>query len=712
MLCSFLKTYRVVQDTTVMAAYVVVAVGFMVVRGLVMGEGAVDRFTSPIESGGPWLGVCVGHCPDTLGIKVPGEEYVAISNHDFSFMVQHGIPPPQRIDHLCYTTLRAGDDPLFMSWQWREYVSTHVDSVAMDFLVHGVDMMWTGGPFWPKAAPHLRTLNLDGLLCDVLVLIGGYLAPGTAPFSLPQTLKTLIIHQGLTMLADISTLRIPSSVERISMHLISNLPLSKLPVFPKGLRSLELAGVYVESKLSAGRRETEELDVSELMGIFPSSLEELQILGGMYGRPAMISAAASQQLSPQLKHNMFVYNDGISKLEFGGVARAGDWETVVVDLSKQADYSGIRMPEGVPLQVMYGHKRPEDVVPVPLQELNHWFPRLESLELRFPRSMEGVRIPPSVEVVASCLDISTAPPELWEVPRIVSLSLGVVDGPVPALLGEMEFLKHLGFIVQEGEEVEVPAPPNLESLKVKVDGAEWPDLRLFESVVELEVVVVLMDDAPNLAHLPPNLRSLRLVMQPGLDRAVPSHPIDLRHLVHLEFLQMRMGYGFDHSTVVYPDNLRKLELHSLEDWNMGEVQLPANLEHLTMSGMLSNPWMVCGDGWLHGGPCRPMGYPASLSYLGFVGCTGLVPPPRDFVFPPRLESLVLRTCGISDITPFRFPSFLRLLDLLGNHFVVPDWYVWPRVLQLTIRDPKVGDSLFVAEDRALIQKHFFRATID
>lgn len=76
-------------------------------------------------------------------------------------------------------------------------------------------------------------------------------------------------------------------------------------------------------------------------------------------------------------------------------------------------------------------------------------------------------------------------------------------------------------------------------------------------------------------------------------------------------------------------------------------------------------------------------YPEGLEEL-VLNVEEIPPPPPAFSFPLGLRELLMWSCGIADITPYRFPAGLKELELPFNSFPIPEDYEWPQVEELIV----------------------------
>lgn len=615
-----------------------------------------------------WRWVCVG------GHRLSG--YHVVSHHEFNQMVRTNAPPPGRIRNLRYCMTSTETNPLFMTPAWRRYLADHAETISLFLGVRD------GHP-WQRAAPRIAELNLVEL--RLLVPCGDAMATPLTSMEFPNTLKRL--HLGVCCWEDevLHGVVVPLSVVHFEIDTDRGLSPTRLPLLPQGLRKLRF-------------RVEDGADMTPHVGVLPRSLEQLDL--DVTTHPPRVLVEAMRRFSPGLRHNMVMFAGGVDDNRVPGLVRVNS-TMFSVDLTTPGNYSQVMLPPGSLLRVydraLARHLRP----PVSFLSISHWFSSLKVLVLMFPFSLRGAEIPLSVDVMVHAVGCGLAP-EVWDIPRITCLVTGpfMLDTPSPRL-ARMLCLTTLSLTLGKLQErVRVPAPPNLEYLRISLlKGAFIPDLRSFVTVqtLELEGLPLALQFEPEL--VPPNITSMlldvshQMVIPPPPKYDPFMRPVHLRHLERLETLSLvdmpRVYLG----NMEFPESLTLLKCHGVHDLRLDRVAFPPRLETLKMEKCgLVNPWTAGPRNWVRKMRRPVVVYPDSLSSLILNGNTGMQPPPPQFVYPPQLSYLSLRECGILDIAQFRFPEILCRLDLDGNNFPIPEEYEWPLVPSLVVKRKRDWNS--------------------
>lgn len=615
-----------------------------------------------------------------------------VDGGEFDNMVQTGTPPPARIRTLCYGTRPSPKSQLFMTRAWREYVATYVAKLGLEF-----ELGSGASRYWIESAPHLHEFHLDALVLRTTgwssaETVASQLAAGT----LPNTLTRLYLDWRGGGQEALSTLLFPESVVHLRISTNQGIDPDTLPALLPRLKSLQF-------------RAPEGLDMSPYTGMLPKSLRGLVL--ETISQCVTITSAAVARLSPDLAHNMLVYTQGTGEAGFPGFSGSSSTLYASVDLAQPGDYSGVVLTPWKQLHVSSGGLLQSKREVVALRALNHWFPRLERLELRLPLSLSGIAIPPSVEVwvVARC----ALPPAMCAIPRITRLDLGRESlWTIPADVGRMKFLTHLSLMVDMQRQATVPAIPSLESVKMYlVDKAVTPDLRLLLSITRIDIKHTPLCRV-DVSCLPPGVVELSICLDWSanvLERHQGHHAspkMDLRHLAHMQSLVFTSAANIDMHTVCLPPGLQALAFHSTDNLRLGRTRYPdslrtlkcvsvgrLSLEHFQMPHQLTHLEMSCcllanpstTRRTLFSGQRTPPipEFPQTLQHLDLSGSQQLARLTCT-AFPPLLRHLKIHLCGISDITPYRFPRSLDSLDVSHNNFPLPPDYDWPPVLQLCI----------------------------
>lgn len=600
----------------------------------------------------------------------------------FHAMVRDGTPPPCRIGRLYYrTTLELLSDPLYVSPAWCEYVRTHSRSLTLWAVVED-----ESASIWRLVEPHLAEINLVDLLV-IMFFDSSLVARSITGAAFPPSLRRLALDLMGVEGEDVRAMKVPQLVVHLEMHADGGIHPANLPRLPPHLRTLEFSV-------------PEMVDVSEHVSAFPGSMERMELRTDVGF--ARISSAALQALDP-LQHNMVVYLGDAMPEELHGL-NAWPRNQASVDLAVPSDYSRVMLPQDQTLEVFQSNA--EEPPEVRLLDINHWFPQLRQLELQLPLDLRGVEIPEDLEVVVRGSQGGVLP-EVWNMRRVVLLDMGpALAGQVfPRLVG-MPYLRVLDLRLDASALVEFPVLDNLVELKILLQGTNvFPcltDQTLVERLtIEAESPAFEFDPA----RLPRHVVDMQLNFGgfAGLALALPREfawqGVSLCHLTRLESLRFWGVKGVRLGAFAFPTTLLHLVCYHTPQLDLERVVFPPNLETLELTSCgLTDPWRTSSWLWPLWAGTTHVAYPTLLRRLNLSDNMGLVSPPRGFSFPPQLQELSMKCCGITDITEFRFPKTLSVLDVEGNDFPVPEAYAWPQLLLLRIGDP-YGDSDLSEEER-------------
>lgn len=592
----------------------------------------------------------------------PYSSHHPITHHEFNEMVQTGTPPPFHIHRLQYSTWSALTDLLFMTPAWRAYVTTHVDSLALE--IHDGD---NSSARLASALPYLNELNVVDICFTNKSVSGTELH--VDDLILPRCLTALSLFNNDWTEEDLQALVIPPSVVHLELEVLQPIHPTQLPVLPPRLQVLKT-------------KVPEHLDVSDCVHVFPPCLQELGL--DVDNHPPMISASALQHFSPLLKHSLMVYHDGASLLDFPGV-RLRNQVYLGIDLNRPGDYASL---VSLPCRRVEAYRgmTGDQTQQVTLPQLAHLFPQLEQLDILSDISLQNVLFPPTLGVEAFLSD--SLPPEALCAHRITRLCTDMSISPRRLrLLGQLTHLTSLHLDLSDRQKhATITSPPNLRRLMVVLsETCDLPNFWLFKLVQQFKIKYHTPKLKFNPKLLPPNIWLLQLQVdvlvahRANLSKHQPfTQRISLRHLQHLTHLEFCGISRLHLGKVVFPSSLVAVECLSASHIRLDGVRFPDRLQRLTMSDCcLKNPWTTGGR--------RPVVYPESLRVLDVSGNHGITPPPPEFLFPLRLHHLNLNDCAIADVSLFRFPQSLRCLDVDQNDFVIPENHAWPPLQQLKIK---------------------------
>lgn len=610
-----------------------------------------------------------------------------LTYNEFNEMVDMNSAPPFPVHSLCYATNDGENDPLFMTPAWRAYISAHAKTITLCLCVSRAQAQC-----WESVVPHLGSIRLTDLrLCAP----GGLNAarPLFDDVALPNTLHTLHVEVYSTAENELSGLVIPSSVRCLRLVTFNGIHPALLPALPPRLRSLSFNW-------------TEGADMSEHMGLFPRSLLQLDMV--VHRKYPLVRQAALEHC-PCLRHNMVVYQNMAALNGFRGLWLVAD-NGAQLNLDELVDYSQIQLPQCVRLlRWLYGPERPLERL-VPLSNIQHWFAQLDKLWLVRPRRFAEVQFPATldVEVVYSG---GVVAPETWVIPRLSLLLLMITGNEELGPLGSAQLLRQLILDIEESSApVTIPAPPRLKKAVVRLwRNAVFPDLSRFASVTRLSLMCGTHTALFHTTHLPPNLRTLQLTGELltssfVLKRGGPLlQPMDFSHLRCLETLEIGSLYSLRLGSLKLPDCLVSLECLEIADLSLRGAVFPPRLQQLTMHKCgLTNPWSV--SNWrLLRSLLSPVIYPDSLCSLRICHNGGLIPPHPGFVYPPHLRHVDVSGCMIEDLSPFRFPNSLLLLDVSGNRFPIPERFPWPPLSWLRVSSHE-NSSVLTPEEYKLLRR--------
>lgn len=611
------------------------------------------------------------------------EDFLCISPAEFGEMVRSGAAPPYPIHAFFYATDAEEEDPLFMTDEWRAYIKKHTKVVLFEF-----DVLERKDAYWLKSVPHLAELSTQVLrlgqsgalrLLDTPVFCGPVL---------PEGLTRLDLVFTDCPVSSLRDLAVPHSVTDLGLQFRGTVTAAHLPELPPAL---------VKFKASAEPGS----DVTEIVRLLPASLKQLTFLTA--GINAIVSAATLLRFPELLRHNLVSYLlDGTTRADFAGLWR-GNSGVLVVDVGVAADYSCISIPPDSRLVLAHTRRGAQTVLQ--LAAINHWFANCSSVDLKVEMDMQGVEIPETVSV--SLTYKSAVDPAALCIPRVTALKMG----PVPARalreeLAQMRHLKKLDLRLGKGQQRPVfPALSQLRELVLHSSSSGVHDLRALGLLRKLSVTALEPGDQFPARLLPKTITflSVQLIWTNQWEREdilTATGPttgrierfadmqqgdvamVDLSSLSRLEMLVVKdyEVFSFDH--VTFPASLRifqGLRIHNV--FAEGRC-FPPRLRALLLTACgFWNPWAVRNPAG--GEELVPVAYPESLVELQ-LSRVGVRPPPPFFVFPPNLKRLVMVGDSITDLTPYRFPESLRMLNLDDNHFRIPENFSWPPLRTLQI----------------------------
>lgn len=580
-----------------------------------------------------------------------------LTHQAFSEMVQEGTPPPRSIRHLFYAAPeQAGDDALYMTPEWCEYVATNVESMGLGFYAGDTNLLWDG------VVTNFGRLNIVDIRMDTRTLDHAMWRAEPQAVGFPLTLKLLVVDTGGMYAEDLQWIALPESLQLLEITSSYSIHPSSLPELPVGLKSLVFTA-------------PNGMDVSEVADVFPGGLEKLVF--HTRSEPAVVSLEAAKKLPPGVLHNALVYlGSAMPKVRglnvlFGGVA--------VVDLAVEAEYSEVVLPPNHELVVKCGLRGDMADAKVGLGNISHWFPQLRKLTLKVTTLLLNAGVPPGLVVEADGVRFiyrrldpedafdgsgaSSDPAWEWGDPESSSLV---------AALAMPKNEPFAGF----SPEYELTSP-------VLRNDRLLQGYRFFDLVTELELLSVLLGIEFHLKYLPPNLVRLRVETHHFRDMGLclledcSRENWNLTHLLLLKTLELfRLG-GVCLGAIRFPDSVLEIRCRTCTHLDIEGMTLPPRLEHLEFNRCwLPDPWTT--------GLGKVAVYPESLQLLFLTNNRPLVPPPPGFAFPPGLVEMRVDHCDISDITHFRFPSSLERLDVRSNAFPIPPDYEWPRLRELVI----------------------------
>lgn len=593
---------------------------------------------------------------------------------------------PCRIGHLFFSAAHVSPEQL--TPEWEAWVRSNTRSFGMAIATGS----WGDGHgAWRAAVRRLTALNLTELRVEFYDDAPLHRSP--LPFTFPPTLRTLRLTSSHGSTSSLSLLEIPQSV--VDLRLGGRTQLLHLPVLPRRLRTL-----VVERK---------NLDISLDVSLFPPLLETL-LMGLTRDVPATVSSAAFQWFLPQLQHNMVVYTGSPPLLR--GLRL--DWDTpfppvYIIDMMANPDYGRMQLPPGTHLRIDSAWNSRL----MPLRSINHWLPALLDLSISLPLDLDGAVVPPGLRVRISGSQRATIPPQLWDISWVVLMEV-CIDGDV-AIAQQIHRLRHLTRLSLDARSTisEVfTSPPRLQSIQLMLGkNCALPDFRACKLTRKLTVAFAGKASSLKWSHVPPGLTLME--MHGRTFRGECTSLVDamlLQHLVGLDSLLVENMQALDLGLVRLPSSLATLRCTRIGDFVLKEGCFPPRLSRLaiTHTHSLANPWSVPK------GPFRRrqvLEYPETLRDLD-LGMNGglLVPPPREFVFPPELATLSVAYCGIGDVTRWRFPTSLTRLDALGNIFPILAGYEWPAVEHLSVQ--RLAGGKLSAMEQAELRRQLPGARVD
>lgn len=591
-------------------------------------------------------------------------DYFQLTPHEFFTMVMGETPPPFRIQRLLYVT-NSKRDLLFMTSIWWEYVATHVRAVELDTDLSDLDFRAL-----PVVLRHLDQINIVGMRLTSNCVALSLLWTRLEGKMLPTILQLLTIDTN-SHLPSPDLFVIPDSVAHLDFSFSTTTPFRNIPKLPPRLKTFRCRGPSVG-------------DITSDIDCFPALLEMLEFCGGH--RPAYISQAGLLRFSKQLRHNLFVYDEG-GEFDPNAVCVNHHLKRIDLNFSSEMRIMHTVPPAGYRLKIhgsLDPNTQPSLMTP---WALSRWFRRADSLELVHPLPWRQLRIPSRLEVAVEATT-ATITPDMWDIPRITLLTLKVTENSGRLQLDQLKFLKELRLTLNgQIEEVLLPAPPNIEKMSLYLtNSSAFPNILRFDSLRTLEVFMTLKMHWILPSYLPPNLVRLKLAgaLKREPDREGTPETINLSTLVHLQTLELSMFRNLDMAALDLPDSLRILTCYFIQPLLLENASFPPQLEILALRNCrITNPWLSGKQGWFLSKQPVPIAYPDSLHTLDLRNNAGLVPPPADYVFPPHLRHMDVSDCKITDVSGFRFPASLRHLDMSYNDVPAPEACDWPPLQLLT-----------------------------
>lgn len=602
--------------------------------------------------------------------------YYEIPTSRFHELVKYGILP-SNLRALNYHTRFPQDDPLYMTKQWREYVKHHFESFNLACFVSS-DRRWL-----TKALPHLTELRVNTLW----IVVSGHRKDTMTQIALteyPPCMEKLIVELITTSDDDLDGLVFPQRMYQLEIFCDKGTDPTRIPQLPEKLKGLHF-------------RADDGVDISPYVDRFPRDLTELKLFTS--DKPARVSQSALARFPSLTAHNLEVYEK-----EPLWESRRAWWctdDTMVVDLSIPANYANMAFCHRRNLKVVNGALRREGIVA--LLCIAHWFPRLRSLELEFPVSLNGVRFPPKLAVDVVGLE-GSVPHQVLGIPKIHLLSISrVCAQSLPLKINLMTLLKKLSIGFQTTGEVTIPQPPTLAELCLDLPHSPLPNLAPFDKVTKLKVVLPLNSKFDS-SLLPPNVVEMILCFNALLDSesSALSKPTCFSHLKLLSSLSILSHGHLKLLKLEFPASLTTLCFDCCLELSLDKAKFPLGLRYLEMTYCgLANPWTTTSSRRFKKTVER-VNYPEALRSLVLTGNRRLLPPPHDFRFPPQLSLLGLASCEIEELEHFRFPDSLDEIDLDSNPFELPRRYTWPPLSKLKIKQGR--DELRSPESLAEIQR--------
>lgn len=585
-----------------------------------------------------------------------------MSSTAFHEMVRSGSPPLYSIRFLDYRA-HGSIEHGFMSDQWREYIARHTKTLGLYLYLDDTTRME-----WALTASHMHTLNLTSLelYCSVRdsVFVRSMMA-SIGSFSLLRRLFLRINNSPIDLWSELS---IPERVQDLMVYIDSDAD----PFNPRDVSTQFNLRILISS----------EVDVWSYQRLFPRGLERLTMF--YRNRPVAMSHRAVEQF-PDLQHNLVVYSTvNVGELEG---ARYGHGRAFLIDASLPANYSTVELPSGLKLSIKSAI--PSRYHTFPVRCANHWIAKARTLTLTLPLDLTGVVIPPSVKVTVDGGD-QEVPREAWDCFDRKLLAMRWTAPALPPQLAQWKHLRKLTLAwANAGQDPTFPTLEVLEELELNLmECAACPDLTRLEQCTRLAIKT--SQSAPMnycLSLLPERLENLMLrsgkLMAPPAN-AVGSSFDRFTRLMSLVLMDLRDSCLPLHR---FPETLVRLRFRNVCRCLVNEVTLPPRLERLKLeSCKLTDPWTVAAklsSRWKLLLKQRTLRvFPETLRVLDFSGNKGLVPPPSDFRYPPKLVSLDMAWCGITDVAKYRLPGTLLSLCITARALDISQDFDWSRLRTL------------------------------
>lgn len=616
-----------------------------------------------------WREVCVaslGRAAERFSHRVSPQWFLNVIKHD--------TPPPHIIHRLEYDLLPF-DDALFMTPEWRQYLSKYTKT--LDLRVATGERVAT----WNSTVPHLVTLNVVRLH----LFIHARYAEIRSIFSVigqHSALCWLKVHVSGCHGSVFSCLVVPKGVRHLEVTAGNHNPVT-LPVLPSRLKSLTMLS-------PAG------YDMSEHLLELPPRLEKLTM--NLYYRPVFVHRKTLES-HPGLQHNMVVY-DGEHTPQIRGLLFSK--RHFYLNLTQGESYSGMELPAGAVLKIF----DTDDKKPRTAKVANPLFRSVRKVILKLPLDLAGVVIPPLVDVEVINQGYSV-PAELWCIPGVILFDWSVD----PQLVPRMERFRRLRTLqLKLNNALFVEQFPPLDSVK-ELELMLWgvgtcPDLSMLRLVRQftLKVEQTEYEFVPQL--YPPDVVTLELKWAAISKQGHVRERVSLCHLAKLELVSFERVRGMWLGLYTFPESLRRLYCLSCNEFALDGVKFPQRLRVLHIRGCgVRDPWAT-GSWWLPPVLRTPVAYPDSLYELDLGENYEVHAPPDGFHFPSELNTLALNNCGITDISKFCVPSSIQVLLISCNNIDIREDYAWPQLKRLTFcRVDNAGHVQRISEEeRSLLER--------